>query len=74
MSLTIDNALEFGKCFRFILQGGVSRSIWTPGPNFMVVFGPPLKNLDPPKARAQRVLVGQFAVFLGRLSEFVSLR
>ena len=38
------------------------------------IFGPPLKNLDPPKARAQRVLVGQFAVFLGRLSEFVSLR
>ena len=27
---------------------GLSRSIWTPGPNSTEVFGPPLKFLDPP--------------------------
>ena len=36
-----------------------------PGPNFAVVFGPPLKYLDLPLKQVHNVLVDQFTVFLG---------
>ena len=50
------------------------RSNQTPGPNFTVVFGPPLKYLDSPNKHARNALVGQFAVFLGQLCDSVNLR
>ena len=52
----------------------MSRSIWTPGPNFTVAFGPPLKYLDSAKKHARIALVDQFANFLERLCESVNLR